>query len=354
MNENSSLGKTAEIVIFALIVLVVIQTMGEEVALLFDFHVSIRKALIIASFGFDVVFTLEFITRVLTSGKKRKVGAYLAREGGIIDFFSSLPLLILSSGPLLFMTYFTDGTSVFISLGSLSFLKIIKIMRVVRIFRFLRILKVLGKTKNSYAMTPKFVALVLIIAIAICVVSLIGFEIFENGRFITPRSLVVRDLVKEFMEQSESQDFSSLIEGRKEVLFVTTDTGEVVYRNIDPATFTQRYLDRDYFRETIGGYQFYFDNMDVRKLYALIHILIFSIIVLMVIFLSTVFRRAFNKHVTSVLNAMIKGFTKEGEITPIRIKKGREDYEAYRLADQYNRKWLAVKGRILEIRRQKH
>ena len=218
--------------------------------------------------------------------------------------------------------------------------------------RFGSILKIFGKMRNAYVMTPQFVASTLIMTITVGIASLIGFTLYENGEYIEPRSLVLKEALEKYMVGSDSPDFAFLVQDVEEVLFVRAGE-EILYRNIDQKTFSERYMEDDYYRETIGNYQFYFDVKDVRKIRALIHIMIFTIIVLTVVLIATLFRRLLNKHVTSVLNVMIKGFTIENYSTPVRIKRGKEQYETYQLANQYNKKWLAIKKKILEIKRRK-
>jgi hypothetical protein len=359
VKDNSYLGRPLEVLFLFFIVLVILHTLAEELAVLLDLPVDIRTLLLIVGFGFDVLFTFEFITRLVVAGKNRGAGAYMTREGGTIDFLSSIPLLVLSSGPLLYMTFFAGEGGLIIAIGSFSFLKIVKIMRVVRTLRFIRVLKLFGKTKTPRVMTTRYVSLALILAISTQVAALAGFTLFENGRYIRPQALKTSEILQRELGAIEPgqendngpavQQFVPLIRGDRSVLFVRY-RDDVVFTNIKQATFSEQYMGSDFFTERISGYQFFFNNKDVKKAYALIHLLVFSGVILNVVAIATVFRSAFNRHVTGVLSMMIRGFRRSRDTTPVRIPGRKRLFETYRLAEQYNRKWLPVKERIRKIK----
>jgi hypothetical protein len=49
---------------------------------------------------------------------------------------------------------------------------------------------------------------------------------------------------------------------------------------------------------------------------------------------------------------MLRGFQTTSYSTPVRIKKNAE-FEINQLADEYNRKWLPVKSKIIELKAKK-
>jgi hypothetical protein len=69
--------------------------------------------------------------------------------------------------------------------------------------------------------------------------------------------------------------------------------------------------------------------------------------------MTTVYRRFFNRHIASPVNVMFRGFKTSEYSTPVRIQEKRTDFEIYQLAEQYNKKWLLIKRRIMEIKREK-
>ncbi|MFW6181917.1 MAG: ion transporter, partial [Spirochaetota bacterium] len=312
--------------------------------------VDLRKLLIITGFAFDALFTIELVARLAVSGGKGKAGAYLAREGGLVDFFSSLPLLVLSSGPLLYMTFFAGEGGLVIAVGSFSFLKIVKIMRIVRTLRFVRVLKLFGKVKSPYVMTPRYVSGVLVMVIAANVAALVGFTYYENGAFLVPQAHKTRELVERYMSlDQEAPDPIPLVQGDESVLFVKY-RDEVLHANIEQEEFSRRFLGSDYYTADIGGYLFFFTIKDAKTAYALVHLALFGAVLITVLLVTTLYRSSFNRHVAGVLGVMIRGFRSTGYSTPVRVPPGKAQYESYRLGEQYNRKWLPLKQRILEIK----
>jgi len=297
------------------------------------------------------------------SGKRGGIGRYIAREGGIIDFFASLPLLVFSSGPLLFMTYLSEGTGFtlpvvgslgLMAVGNLRFLKIVKTIRIIRIFRFIRAMKLFGKVKTRYLMTPKYVAAPIIIVIAISVTALFGFSFLENGKVIQPKADEVSRILSTFvaMEDDADADFNLLFADAGSLLMVQSD-GNTIYRNIDRGMFKEQYLNDDYYNVEVGPYVLYLDNKDVKRTHALINMMVFGIIIAFIIIMTTLYRRYFNRHIASPVNVMYKGFNTIDYSTPVRIQENRKDFEMYQLAEQYNKKWLPIKRRIIELKRDK-
>ncbi len=50
---------------------------------------------------------------------------------------------------------------------------------------------------------------------------------------------------------------------------------------------------------------------------------------------------------------MLRGFRTTGYSTPVRVVENKKDFEIYELAEQYNKKWLPIKRRIIELKQQK-
>jgi hypothetical protein len=361
MNRYSYLGRFLEGLLFILIILVIFETYSEDLAVFMNVNANIRKLLLLAGFCFDAIFSLEFIARLIMSGKRGRVGQYIMREGGIIDFIASLPLLVFSSGPLLFMTYLSEGTGFtlpvvgsvgLMAIGNLRFLKIVKTIRIIRIFRFIRAMKLFGKVKTRYVMTPRYVAAPILIVITIAVVALMGFSYLENEKIIQPRAEEVKRIVSAYVAMEDKEDFDLLFADAGSLLMIESD-GNTIYRNIDEAVFKESYLNDDFFTEVVDEYVLYLDNKDVKRSHALINMMVFDIIIAVIIVMTTIYRRYFNSHIATPVNVMFKGFKTTDYSTPVRIQENRKDFEMYQLAEQYNTKWLPIKRRIMEIKREK-
>ncbi len=88
----------------------------------------------------------------------------MMHQRGWIDLISSVPLLLLSSGPEVLLMVFPEiGHGA--GLGFMSSIKIVKAVRVSRILRLLRLLKVMGKIQNTDSqMANRHIAMVSTIA----------------------------------------------------------------------------------------------------------------------------------------------------------------------------------------------
>ena len=298
------------------------------------------------------MFTVEFIVRLGRARARGGAGTYLAREFGFIDLLSSIPLLLFVSGPLVYATYFSGSIGFFAPLGALSFLKALKVIRAVRILRFLRTLKLFGKTKARYNMTSRYVARVLVIVISVMILALIGFSFVDSGNVIQSRALEAEKIVENYIRGEDSPRFDLIMSGTDSVLFVEQGA-QVLYQSIDREEFDDHFLPDDFFTSSLGGYEITFSTKDRTELQAFINLLVYSMIVAVIAAVATLFRRFFNRHVSSSVGVMLKGFKTETYSTPVRVRKQASDLEIYDLAEQYNKKWLPVKRRIVEIKKSK-
>ncbi|MBN2322957.1 MAG: hypothetical protein JXQ30_04420 [Spirochaetes bacterium] len=348
MNEKSYLGRFFEGLFLILIILVILQTFSEEVAAFLGFGVLWRKRLLFAGFGFDLIFTVEFITRLGRSRARRGAGTYLVREFGFVDLLSSVPLLLLHSGPLLF-SYFSGSFGLFASLGVLNLLKAVKIIRVTRILRFLRTLKLFGKTRPRYIMTSRYVARALVIVTSVMILSLIGFTYVDNGNVMGSKSEETARILQNYVSNEKEPRFDRLLTGGDSILFIEHEGG-LVYQGVSKGEFEDYFFDDDYFKRSIDGYEVTFSLRDRTRLHSFVNLLVYTMIIGAILLLTTLYRGHFNRHISNNVGVMLKGFKTEAYSTPVRIAKRSSDLEIYDLADQYNRKWLQVKRRIVEIR----
>lgn len=88
-----------ENIVVVAILLVLVQTFLEDYAVIAGWSWDIRRVLLFTGFGFDLFFTVEFLTRLYVSFVNRRAGRYFWHERGWIDLLASIPLLLLNSGP---------------------------------------------------------------------------------------------------------------------------------------------------------------------------------------------------------------------------------------------------------------
>ena len=164
-----------ENVIIILIILVLIQTFLDEISIIRNWCISARKFLIVTGFLFDLIFTIEFILRIRSAAKKRKIKMYLMFQRGWVDFLASIPLLLLNSTPTLLVTFSSISAIGVQGAGLLNVLKIAKAIRITRILRLLRTLKIFGKIKNAKSvMAQRHIANICTTAVATIIIFLIA------------------------------------------------------------------------------------------------------------------------------------------------------------------------------------
>ena len=349
MKENSYLGRFIEPFIVFIIIIAIFQTFFEEYATFSYMSRHIRLLSLLAGFAIDAIFSIEFLARLFVSAKKRAASTYFAKEGGFIDFLSSFPLLILNSGPLVYVTFFAGKAGIISTIGMFSFFKIVKIVRIARTFRFLRTLKIFYRFRKRYVMTSKYISGIAGIVIAVVLLTLIGYSFIDKGTVITSNSTVMEKVLSSYLTNKKGGDFDNLLKNTDSVLFIK-DNKKIIYQKISLTDFNKSFFNDDYYKRKIGKYIVYFNNKDRKKILSFINMMAYTTILGIILLLAIPYRHLFNKHITSILSTMIKGFKKSSYMTPVRIDTKRLYLESYQLAQQYNKKWLPVKRKILELK----
>jgi hypothetical protein len=114
----------------ALVILALAEILCEDFAVFFGLPLAVRRLILCAGFGFDLVFTLWFLVGLYAASLNRKTRRFLVSEGGWMDLLASVPLLVLCSGPAMF------------SLAAGGVPLIPAAARITRDLRFLRFLKI--------------------------------------------------------------------------------------------------------------------------------------------------------------------------------------------------------------------
>lgn len=315
-----------------------------------DFHVLVRKILLITGFLFDLIFTIEFLARIFIKGLRGTILKYFTRSTGITDFFCSIPALLLYSLPLIWPSYFSAAEGTFLMLGSLMFFKTVRVSVISKTLRFIRILKLFDKIKSKYIMTPEFLKNILTITTVIIVAALIGFYFVKGGSVYQTKSLEVKEILSNYIEgEVNREDFQKLLSGTESVLFIKKGD-ETVYTSISRLFFENSFLNDDYLISRTDDYEIYFQTKDVKKIYSFINLLIFSMILGIFLIFITLFRRYFNEHISETVTIMLRGYKSPSYLGKAPMKKEKKELEIYQLTRQYNKKWVPLKKKIMEIK----
>jgi len=337
--------------ILFIILLVLIQTFLEDLAVMLSWSWPVRKTLVFSGFGFDLFFTLEFLTRYFAALKKGKGIRYLVKERGWIDFLASMPLLLFSSGPAVLAIL--RGTAFMSAAGMLNILKVVKTVRIARILRLLRILKVFKKIKFVHSsMAQRHLTRIITTVISSLVLSLTAVSFLLA---------VIRlpDVEADFVEKHRSlaETTGSLLDSgllpelsgyyfgdQKSVLIVRNSEG-TVYSRYDNRHYRQWYGPSDYGYVRSGDMEVFYSlkPLDIRQ--ARDNLLIFLSILAMLTILMLGYSPHFAITVTDPVNIMVRGLSDSSYNLEVLIPEDLAKDDIFQLAKLYNEEYLPLKAR---------
>jgi len=168
---NTPAGKAFDITLLIAILVSVGVVILESVE---DFSVNYTNAFIYTEWAFTIIFTIEYILRIIISNKKRK---YVFSFFGIIDFLSILPAYL---------------SLVFTGMHTLVILRSFRLLRVFRIFKLARFMGEASQlTKALRASRPKIIVFLVTVGIIVVIMGTIMYlvEGSENGFTSIPKSI---------------------------------------------------------------------------------------------------------------------------------------------------------------------
>jgi hypothetical protein len=346
-----------EYFIITAIIAVIAQTFLDEFSRFAHWSVDARNTLLFTGLFFDFLFSVEFTLRTIWSKKEKGFLHYLIHERGWIDFLSSFPLLLLDSGPSVYLLLFGHLHQSPSSLEVINIFKVIKAIRVTRILRLIRIVKIFGKIHNAESrMAQHHTSEISTIAVFTVIMVLLGFSIFHAKAGFGLTNL-------------RNSEYSASL---KSVEAISKDTGgpmreiahrfymndpnilrvyfgdDLVYEKIDSKAFDRYYDAEDFSIVNNERISLYVSHIDISREIAFEHIQSFFIIVCIVLSFMIVYTRHFVQNISDVLHVMDKGFRKSDYNLQVKIRKERADHEVFKLASFYNDRYLPAKIRRLE------
>jgi len=343
------LKNSIENFILFVILLVLIQTFTEDLAVLLGWSWQIRKTLVYTGFGFDLFFSLEFLVRYFSALKKGRAVKYMFYERGWIDLVASLPLLMLSSGPAVIALL--NGTAFVGAAGMLNILKVVKTVRIARILRLLRLLKVFKKIKfvNS-PMAQRHMTRIITTVVSSFVISLTAFSFLLS---LIPAESAEHDYVEKHQIMAETAerlissgktDMIQEFQEYKSVLILRTDKG-TVFTRFDNDHYKKWYGPSDYGYVRAGKLELFYSLKPLYSGESGNNLLIFLSILFMLIILMVSYTPHFAITVTDPVNIMLRGMSDSSYNLEVLIPRDYEDDGVYKLARQYNEEYLPLKAR---------
>ncbi|MFO1527970.1 MAG: ion transporter [Turneriella sp.] len=375
-HEANNLGPIAENFIIVAIVFALVITVLDEFATVYEFSLGARNMILVASFATDLLFTIEFIVRVIVTSRHGAARHYMVHQRGWIDLLSSIPLMLLSSGPeVLLMVYPEIGHGA--GLGFMSSIKVVKAVRVSRILRLLRLLKIMGKIHNTDSqMANRHIAVISTIATMAFIVvyssmafsGILGFHEIEqqNDAFYKNLATNIQNVSAQGKDQAEDARHERAREYLSQLL-VNVDSkqsgiAQVYYKGkLLVSNLTASQLDTHFkydearpaaekFRgdthvHTIahGDIIFHINTWAIQKEKARVNIMVFFGICAILLCFMFVYSRHFVQNVTDVVHVMQKGIDDPNFNLEVSIRKDFEHDEIFMLAKSYNEQVLPDK-----------
>jgi len=350
-----------EYFIITAIIAVIAQTFFDEFSRFAHWSVNARNILLFTGLFFDFLFSVEFTVRTVWSRKEKGFLHYLIHERGWIDLLSSFPLLLLDSGPSVYLLLFGHLHQSPSSLEVINIFKVIKAIRVTRILRLIRIIKIFGKIHNAESrMAQHHTAEVSTIAVFTVIMVMLGFSIYHakagfgltdlrNGQYTA--SLKSVEAISKDTGSPAREIAHRLYMNDPNILRVYSGE-DLVYEKVDDKTFIRYYDAEDFSIVKNDRISLYVSHIDISREIAFGHIQSFFIIVFIVLGFMIVYTRHFVQNISDVLHVMDKGFRKSDYNLQVKIREERADHEVFRLASFYNDRYLPAKIRRLEKREQ--
>lgn len=352
---QSKTKNLVESIVVIAIFLVLIQTFLEDYAVLTGWSWGMRKILIFTGLGFDLFFSIEFLTRFISAVMGKKGSSYFMEGKGWIDFLASIPLLMLNSGPAFFALI--TGSSFFFGVGGLlNILKIIKAIRIARILRLLRILKIFRQIKHTGSrMAQRHVAKITTLSIATFVFTLLIFSIFSGlislpsaeGKILGNQKTGITN----FLGNTDSEHPLIAAENFADYdvdLLIIKQNGNTLYSKYDNPFYSTVFGPGDYQYYKTSEYEFFFDVRELSQIQATGNILFFVIVVMSVLVFLIYYSPHFALTVTDPIHIMKRGFLENDYNLEVNVPPVYKDDDIYLLGAAYNEKYLPMKVRQID------
>jgi hypothetical protein len=352
-----------ENIIILAIVLVIGHTIIEDLAAVYNWPHSAVTILLITGFFFDLFFTMEFTARSLISNKNNGFRFYIKHQRGWVDALSSIPLLLLVSGPALIM-YLTGSESEAAGLGFFSILKTAKAIRVTRILRLIRVLKLFGKIQNTDShMTNRHMATISTISVVTLVMVLVITQytpfarVGDHDEYLEQRTKEINVLLGSSSDSTAMngwlKNYISKSTVNSDIIELKTKDGEILFSNPDKENLMYKSYNQGKPIVMAGNYEVLLSYYPADALHAKSNMIIFLSILGTIFSIMFLYSRIFVQQITDPIYVMNKGFRDWDYNLAVKDSKNYSSEEVFELARTYNQKWLPLKNQIRAFRQKK-
>jgi hypothetical protein len=338
-------------IVTAAIVLVLIQTLAEDILVISGASWTIRRIFIYTGFAFDLFFSLEFLIRswnALSQGSFRK---YFTRENGWVDFVASVPLLILASGPVFFSHM---GGAVFAGSGALiGLLKVVKAVRMARVLRLLRLLKIFRRIRFAdSAMVQRHTVRIITTAASTLIfsVTIIGtvFALMNNTGTEESWQAGIESAVYSLENSPEwaSGPDNAEIWGRSHPsVMLLKDNDWTLYASHSDSDFRTYFGPGDYTVRETGSFSIWFNLLPAAVTQSKLNLTVFISALAVVLMIMITYSPHFAITVSDPVNVMTRGLSEKSYNLEVTIPEYYRNDDIFKLGAAYNDEFLPMKER---------
>ena len=346
------------------ILLVLVQTFLEDFVIYFGFKPNTVRIIKLTAIIFDLIFSVEFIARMIANASKKNGVEYFLFNNGWIDLLSSIPLLLLVSGPYFINEVFGIDINNIGLLRAVGLVKLIKAIRVTRILRLLRVLKIFGKIKNvESVMAQRHISTISTIVIFSLILFFSITAVLEEVNVIPSKTIKIQKeenkIVDNFSKQSEILSEFEFVDSLRNtsklfenVALVKFDDN-LIYKipSMESEQISQQLKKKDSSlseaRLINDRLYIVFSRNSYQKEDALKNMLNFLLIIFLLGAILIFYTKHFAQTVTDPIFVMRKGFEERDYTLAVKMVKHYTKDDIFILASDYNNRWLPAKVRKL-------
>ncbi len=338
--------------VFVAIVLVIIQTFCDELAVILSWSTSTKNTLVYSGLIFDFIFTVEFFTRLIVATKKSQTSQYFFYERGWVDFLASVPLLLLNSGPSAYALYTGTMAAGGAAVGALNILKVVKAIRITRVLRLIRILKIFGKIKNAESkMAQRHITVIstIVCAALLAMIMIMGFAGYPGvGNAKDQMADIYKREINLYVNNTASNGKSSVFEKlkhayEKDKYVLKIQAGSNTYSKISKEKFKAQYYFDEVETIKVGQIKLTYSIKHIAIIESKLSVLFFVLIIFVIVAIMIFYSKHFVQTVSDVIHVLNRGLEERDYFLEAKINEHYFEDEIFRLAQNYNEKWLTVK-----------
>ncbi len=342
-----------ENVVIVAIMLVLIQSLVDDVAVLAGWPWAVRLVILFVGVGLDIFFTIEFLSRLYVAYVNRRAAVYFFYERGWVDLIASIPVLLLTSGPAA-LAYWSGTAMVVGTARMVNVLKVVKAIRIARVLRLLRLLKVFARVEDTGStMTQRHVAKIATIAVTVIVAGALALNV-GLGLLNVPglehryhqQMLRLLDRVRSYdLTQAAGVQAVEELAAVDGALLLVQREGRTVYSRYGTTHYETYFGPADYGFSERDGVRVFFDARPLNRHHSRTTLIYLLIIVVLVLWYLLYYAPHFVKTVSDPIHVMSRGMSEKGFNLEVKVPSLYRTDEVYRLGRLYNDVYLPQKDR---------